>query len=201
MNQHVDPLGVSPSIQTWMRRRTTQDAVGKSRQTQAPNTVLHGPDLISVIAESRRLLADRCVPDPPLTEGPWDRGAGSGGWAPFHNSQGEATVSLPLTIVSVDELPKDVTSFVAEAYLCVLGREPDPAGAQDYLRAIKDGISRSQALRSMADSDEARSRGNRVVIVDDPTVAVTIRELMSDVIELRARLQGQDSIRSDHGLR
>ena len=50
----------------------------------------------------------------------------------------------------------DNTGFVAQLYQNVLHRAPDAAGAQSYVNALDNGLSRPDALVSIANSAENR---------------------------------------------
>ena len=48
---------------------------------------------------------------------------------------------------------------VAQAYMTVLGREPDEAGLTHYVRQLEEGASLADIERSLTESDEYRARG------------------------------------------
>lgn len=60
----------------------------------------------------------------------------------------------------VDELlALEGARFVATAYATLLGRAPDAAGLETYLRHLCEGITKAEILRSMAASEEGRRVG------------------------------------------
>ncbi|RQU63361.1 DUF4214 domain-containing protein [Burkholderia cenocepacia] len=52
--------------------------------------------------------------------------------------------------------------FVNRAYRSILGRAPDPSGAERYLRALRKGESKIRLIRDIRRSKEGRRRGVRV---------------------------------------
>jgi glycosyltransferase involved in cell wall biosynthesis len=56
--------------------------------------------------------------------------------------------------------------FVQAIYRLVLGRPPDPNGASHYLDLLNRGTPRSEVVRALLHSEEARRRGLGVEIVD-----------------------------------
>ncbi len=71
------------------------------------------------------------------------------------------------TIRHIDELLElQDAVFVEAAYQVVLGRAPDPAGAEFYLKRLQSGIEKLRILREMRRSPEGRSRAVRVAGLD-----------------------------------
>ena len=61
---------------------------------------------------------------------------------------------------SVDELLLlDDEAFVRAAYALVLGRHADESGLNSFLRQVRQGVSKERVIVTLANSDEARSRG------------------------------------------
>ncbi len=56
----------------------------------------------------------------------------------------------------------DDEAFVHNAFLCILQREPDPAGRQGYLDKLHQGVEKQNILAELSDSEEARRYGVRI---------------------------------------
>ncbi len=56
----------------------------------------------------------------------------------------------------------DDEAFVRNAFLCILQREPDPAGLQSYLNKLNDGIEKQGILAELSGSEEAKRYGVRI---------------------------------------
>ena len=60
--------------------------------------------------------------------------------------------------------------FVAAAYRYILMRPVDPTGRQLYTRLIENRqLSRWDLLKELADSDEAKERSTKLVIIPEPS--------------------------------
>lgn len=56
----------------------------------------------------------------------------------------------------------DDEAFVRNAFLCILQREPDPAGLQSYLNKLNDGVEKQGILAELSGSEEAKRYGVRI---------------------------------------
>ncbi len=56
----------------------------------------------------------------------------------------------------------DDEAFVRNAFLCILQREPDPAGMQSYLNKLNEGIEKQGILAELTGSEEAKRYGVRI---------------------------------------
>lgn len=56
----------------------------------------------------------------------------------------------------------DDEAFVQNAFLCILQREPDPAGLQSYLNKLHAGVEKQGILAELSGSEEARRYGVRI---------------------------------------
>lgn len=57
--------------------------------------------------------------------------------------------------------------FVREAYLLLLGREPEPEGLRHWVAVLVQGTAKQQLLTELAGSSEAKSRGTRLLTSAD----------------------------------
>jgi hypothetical protein len=71
------------------------------------------------------------------------------------------------TIRHIDDLlDLQDAAFVEAAYRVLLGRAPDPGGADFYLRRLQSGIEKVRILKELRRSPEGRSRTVRVTGLD-----------------------------------
>ena len=71
------------------------------------------------------------------------------------------------TIQHIDELLElQDAVFIAAAYQVLLGRAPDPSGADFYLKRLQSGIEKVRILKELRRSPEGRARTVRVAGLD-----------------------------------
>lgn len=71
------------------------------------------------------------------------------------------------TIQHIDELLElQDAVFVSAAYQVLLGRAPDPSGADFYLKRLQSGIEKVRILKELRRSPEGRARTIRVTGLD-----------------------------------
>jgi hypothetical protein len=79
--------------------------------------------------------------------------------AALRQNRGASTaVALNAAVVS-ELLTCDDRDFVHHAYQVLLGRDPDPTGAENYIEELSAGTPRVRILRELAASPEAMARG------------------------------------------
>lgn len=83
-------------------------------------------------------------------------------------------------------------AFLRQAYLSLLGRAPDPAGAAAYLARLRSGVSRVQVWSEIASADEARRFASRNPA--GPAAAATSLRPVNSVNDL-LMLEGVDFVR------
>jgi len=59
-------------------------------------------------------------------------------------------------------MPLEDEAFVRNAFLCILQREPDPAGLQNYLNKLRQGVEKPLILAELTHSKEASQYGVKI---------------------------------------
>jgi hypothetical protein len=130
----------------------------------------------------------------------WEAMANDAAAAPATSS---GLVEAPLDLSALMAL-SDREAFVGAAYLLVLGRPADAAGAKSYAAAIARGTSKSTVLLSLYASAEARARHVRLPeleLLSDAQAAPGLAarsaaQVMSRLRRLAAGLRGDRARRS-----
>lgn len=91
-------------------------------------------------------------------------------WASGRMSFDEFLLQWPCEIELPPEL--DEMSFIAEAFKTILLREPDHAEAAQYLRLIREGVSRVWVVQDLLASEELRSLDRRLRVIWEDYVIV-----------------------------